>query len=223
MVFKGGLTAKRNCLMTKIIRGTDITLHDLKNKFSLRRVEEDLFFPEWKNDLPEIPLEDKKVLDKIKAGYFNLIEYPPTIEDTVKMAVLGPLLNLAGFYLPPFHIQAEASVHLSLTDEDIAIEGKIDVLVLKEQFWIMVIESKRVAFSVETGLAQILAYMMANPHPERSGFGLITNGGSFLFIKLKRDLQKAQYATSGIFELRNPGNDLYSVLGIMKRLALVLE
>ena len=209
--------------MTKIMRGTDITLHDLKNQFGLRRVEDDLFFTEWKNDLPEISPEDKKVLDKIKAGYFNLIEYPPTIEDTVKMAVLGPLLNLAGFYLPPFHIQAETSVRLSLTDEDIAIEGKIDVLVLKEQFWIMVIESKRVAFSVEIGLAQILAYMMTNPHPERPGFGLITNGGSFLFIKLKRDLQKAQYATSGIFELRNPGNDLYSVLGIMKRLALALE
>ncbi len=132
--------------MTKIMRGTDITLHDLKKQFNLRRVEDDLFFPEWKNDLPEISQEDKKVLDKIKAGYLNLIEYPPTLEDTVKMAVLGPLLNLAGFYLPPFHIQTETSVHLSLTDEDIAIEGKIDVLVLKEQFWIMVIESKRSLF-----------------------------------------------------------------------------
>ncbi len=31
----------------------------------------------------------------------------------------------------------------------------------------MAIETKRVSFSLEAGLAQILAYMLANPNPEK--------------------------------------------------------
>jgi len=113
-------------------------------------------------DLPEITDLDKQLLDRLKAGYFNLIKYPPLLEDTVKMAVLGPLLYFAGFYLYPFHTKSEYSVKISNRDGDVIVEGKIDVLVLKEQFWIMVIESKQAAFSIEAGLAQILADMLAN-------------------------------------------------------------
>jgi len=38
-------------------------------------------------------------------------------------------------------------------------------LLLNEQFWVSVIESKQVAYSVEAGLDQIIAYMLATPHP----------------------------------------------------------
>ncbi|MEH1822295.1 MAG: hypothetical protein V7L31_25000 [Nostoc sp.] len=46
-----------------------------------------------------------------------------------------------------------------MPDEDVIIKGRIDTLVLKEQLWVMIIESKRASFSVEQGLAQILAYL----------------------------------------------------------------
>ncbi len=203
--------------MAEIIRGAEITLHDLKNRLGLRLAEDDQFFREWQTDLPEITDMDRQLLDRIKAGYLNLIEYPPTLEYAVKMAVLGPLLNLAGFYLAPFHIRSEVSVSFSDADKDIVIEGKIDVLVLREQLWVMVIESKRAAFSIEAGLPQILAYMSANPHPEQPCFGMITTGGSFVFIKLVNN-ETARYATSAVFELRNPGNDLYEVFRVLKRL-----
>jgi hypothetical protein len=207
--------------MSQSIRASDISLHDLKVKFGLQRTFDSQFFPEWQPaKLPEMIEVDKRFLDRAKEAYFNLIEYPPLLEDTVKMAVLAPLLNLAGFYLYPFHTKSEYSVKVSTIDGEIVVEGKIDVLVLKEQFWVMVIESKRASFSIEAGLAQILAYMLANKNQEKPCFGMITTGGSFVFIKLLKG-ETPQYALSRVFELNNPGNDLYTVLGILKQLEQV--
>jgi len=204
--------------MSQTIRANDISLHDLKIKFGLQRTFDELFFSEWQlAEFPELNDFDKYFLDRAKKAYFNLIEYPPLLENTVKMAVLAPLLNLAGFYLYPFHTKSEYSVKVSTVDGEIVVEGKIDVLVLKEQFWIMVIESKQATFSIEAGLAQILAYMLANKNQEKPCFGMITTGGSFVFIKLIKG-ESPQYALSRVFELNNPGNDLYRVLSVLKQL-----
>jgi hypothetical protein len=81
----------------------------------------------------------------------------------------------------------------------------------------MVIECKQAAFSIEAGLAQILAYILANPYLNQPTVGMITTGGSFVFIKLNQGTQP-QYATSKSFELRNPDNELYDVLRILKRI-----
>ncbi|WP_414589072.1 hypothetical protein [Scytonema sp. PCC 10023] len=49
---------------------------------------------------------------------------------------------------------------------------------LNQKFWVTVIESKQVAYSVEAGLDQILAYMLAAPQSQDEVFGMITSGGS---------------------------------------------
>ena len=206
--------------MSQSIRASNISLHDLESQFALQRTFEANFFHEWQGDLPEITDLDKQLLDRLRAGYFNLIKYPPLLEDTVKMAVLGPLLYFAGFYLYPFHTKSEYSIKIYTVDGETIVDGKIDVLVLKDQFWVMVIESKQAAFSIEAGLAQILAYMLANKNQEKPCFGMITTGGSFVFIKLVKS-EISQYALSRVFELNNPGNDLYTVLGGLKRLEQV--
>jgi hypothetical protein len=82
--------------------------------------------------------------------------------------------------------------------------------------WVVVIESKRASFSIEAGLAQLLSYMLTNPYPNHLNFGLITTGGSFVFVKLVAG-HVPQYSLSRIFELRNPGNDLYAVLSALKQ------
>ncbi len=48
----------------------------------------------------------------------------------------------------------------------------------------IVIESKKAAYSVEVGLAQILVYMLGNSNKNKPSYGLITSGGEFTFIKL---------------------------------------
>ncbi|MFN6470540.1 MAG: restriction endonuclease subunit R [Nostoc sp. SerVER01] len=203
--------------MVQTIQAKEITLLDLENSFGLQLVEDDQFFREWQDNLAEISDTEKQQLDRVKASYANLLKYPPLLENTVKMVVLSPLLDLAGFYLSPFHVKSEKSVEVTADDEGLTVKGQIDVLILFEQLVVIVIESKQAAFSVEVGKAQLLAYMLALSNTGKPIYGLITNGGSFIFVKLiKQDTPK--YALSRLFYIFNPGNELYTVLRVLKRL-----
>ena len=209
--------------MTVTIQAREVTLSYLREKFNIQLVDDDQFFREWIDELPEISEFEKQFLDQVKASYFNLVEYPPMLETTVKMVVLSPLLHFAGFYLPPFHIKAEPEVEIFFEDEDeTIIRGRMDVLVLKQQFWVMVIESKSAQISIETGLAQILAYLLANPDPSMASFGMLSNGRNFQFIKMTYQ-GTPQYGLSNSFDLRDRGNKLYDVLKIMKRIAQIVK
>lgn len=202
--------------MVQTLQAQDVTLRDLKSQFGLQFVEDEPFFPEWKNELPDISDLEKSFLDKVKAGYLNLVEDPPLLEKPVQIAILSPILFLADLFLPPFRLKAEHSIEIVAEDEGTIIRGQLDILLMKEQFWIMAIESKRFSFSMEAGLAQLLAYMLANPHPSKPSFGLIVTGGTFVFIKLVKDTV-SKYACSREFAIRNAGNDLYEVFRILKR------
>jgi hypothetical protein len=209
--------------MTQKNYARHVTLHDLRTKFGLRLVRETQFFPEWQTDLAEVTALDKQLLDEVQAGFFNLIEYPPLLENRIKMAVLSPLLQRAGFFLPPFHIKSEESIQISNEDEGVIIEGRIDVLTLKDQLWVMVIESKQASFSITSGLAQLFTYMLASPNVEKPTYGMITTGGDFIFVKLVKN-GTPQYGFSKAFELYNPGNDLIEVLAILKHFTqLIIE
>ena len=205
--------------MTQSIQAKTLTLREVKTKFNLQLAEYEQFFPEWIDDLPEITDEEKRYLDKIKAGYTNSAEYP-MIEDTVKMVVLAPLLFLADFYLTPFHIESEKSVELVTVDEDILVRGSIDILLLMESFWVVAIEAKRTQYSLEVGLPQLLFYMLSTPNRDRPTFGLLTNGSNFRFLKLiKQDTP--QYALSYEFVI-DRAQDFYEVFRIFKRIAAVV-
>jgi predicted RNase H-like HicB family nuclease len=82
--------------MTTVIQAKYITLNELRTKFALQLVEDIQFFPEWQTDLPEITDEDKQHLDRLKRGFFNLVEYPPMLENTVKMAVCAEIPGANG-------------------------------------------------------------------------------------------------------------------------------
>lgn len=206
--------------MVQSIQAQKIDLRYLIDNFGIELVEEESFFPEWQENLPEISELDQQLLDRVKAGFINLLNYPPMLEGVVKMAVLDPILFIAGFYLNPFYVKSEKSVEIAVEDEGIIIKGRIDTLVLKDQFWVMVIESKKAAFSIEEGLPQVLAYMLGNPQKDKPSYGMISTGGTFVFVKLVRN-DKLKYATSRVFATRNPG-DLYNVLRILKRLSQIV-
>ncbi len=208
--------------MTQTIQASVIKIDELEFQFGLQEVVDDQFFREWQDDLTEIDKWEKESLDRLKAGYLNLLKKPPLLENAVRMAVLHPLLFISGFYLSPFHVKPEKSVTISLEDEEgLIIEGRIDALVLKEQFWLMVIESKRAGISLEEGIAQLLSYMRGNPNPEKPIFGMLTNGSHFLFAKLIKG-ETPQYALSDEFVLRRRENELYRVLSVLKRLAQLI-
>jgi len=94
--------------------------------------------------------------------------------------------------------------------------------VVKNQLWILVIESKRPSYSLEVAIPQALAYMMASPNTDRPTFGMVTNGRDFQFIKLVRQ-GIPKYALSNSFDIRDRGNELYGVLSVLKRLAEIIS
>jgi hypothetical protein len=206
--------------MVQIIQAKDLTLHDVKVKFGLKQAEDEQFFREWRDELPEFTDLEKRSLDRVKTDFLYLAEYP-LHETLVKMAVLSPLLSLADFYRPPFRTKVETSVQIAAEDEEEIVQGRIDILVIQKQLWVLVIESKQAGFSLKPAIPQALAYMMASPNPDKPTFGLVTNGSNFRFIKLTKQ-DTPQYALSDELIL-DRSDDLYKVLSILKRLGELLS
>ena len=204
------------------MQAQNIGIAYLEERFSLKQSDNEAFFPEWLENLPEISDLEKQYLDKVKLHFLRLAKYPPLSEETVKLVVLSPLLSLAGFYDEPFLIRSESSIEVAVENEDEVIRGKIDVLVIQQQLWLLVIESKRTAFSLLEAIPQALTYMLANPHPTKPLFGLVMNGSDFIFIKFSQ-INQAQYALSDQFTLLKRENELYQVFRILKKLGQILN
>ena len=200
--------------MVQAIAAKDVTLRELKQNFGLQISQDPTFFTEWLDSFTPLREEEHHLLDRVKANFLELMEDPQMLENTVKMVVLAPLLDLAGFYHKPFRIETETAIALEMKDEGAIIRGRIDVLVIKNQLWLLVIESKRSDFAVTRAIPQALAYMLSNSETVQSIFGMITNGNEFLFLKTSQN----EYANSRLFSLVNPNNELYEVLQILKQL-----
>jgi predicted type IV restriction endonuclease len=203
--------------MVQTIPAAEVTLRELKQAFGLQPAQDPNFFVEWSETHAALSESEQQLLDHVKANFTELMEDPTMLENSVKMVVLAPLLDLAGFYHKPFRIETETSIDVELEDEERVIRGRIDVLVLKNRLWLLVIESKRSDFAVTRAVPQALAYMLGNPETVQPTFGMITNGNEFLFLKATRQ-PTADYANSRLFSLVNPNNELYAVLQILKRL-----
>ncbi|MEL7039370.1 MAG: restriction endonuclease subunit R [Cyanobacteria bacterium J06592_8] len=206
--------------MTQTISAAKINLIDLRERFGLQRVNDLEFFREWQENLPSITPEERQIMDEVKAEYLHLFEYP-LLESVVKLVVLSPLLKQAGFYRSPFYIVGEKEVRVLSQDEEMMIQGKLDLLIFIPQFWVLVIEAKKSQYSLDVGIPQALTYMLANPHPQHPAYGFVTNGTDCIFLKLiQQDTPK--YAESDVFSLRRRENELYTVLSILKRLAEIV-
>ncbi|KAB8316612.1 type I restriction endonuclease subunit R [Tolypothrix campylonemoides VB511288] len=202
--------------MVQIIQARDISLYELEEKFALQQATEADFFPEWTENLPTLTDAEKQALDRAKSNYLNLNKRRPMSEETVKMVVLSPLLDLAGFYQPPFDIQTETSIEISAEDEGVVVKGNIDVLVIQNRLWVLVIESKSSKFDVIAALPQALSYMLNNLDDTQPTFGLILNGREFVFVKLIQQ-EQPRYARSDALSIERD-SEFNQVLSVLKRL-----
>ncbi|MEG4322405.1 MULTISPECIES: restriction endonuclease subunit R [unclassified Microcoleus] len=200
------------------LQARDINIPYLIDNYGLQRVRNQEFFREWQENLPEVTDSEKQLLDRVQNIYFNLVDSPPVLENAVKLTIVSPILFIAGLFESPFQVKAEKSIAIQEEDEGRIIEGRIDILIMKANLWVTVIESKQLAFSTDEALAQLLTYMLADPNPETPTFGMIATGANFTFVKLVRG-EYPQYALSNQFTIPNIGNELYRVLQILKRLS----
>jgi hypothetical protein len=168
------------------------------------------FFWEWTTNLPELTPVEIDTLNQIKVRFDRHRNQGCLAEGTINQLLISPLLTLAGLYDEPFFVSTEPSLEIELEDQEEILRGRIDILIIQQQFWVLVIESKStISFSI--ALPQAMAYMIANPNPERPVYGLVTNGDEFMFIKmLTQDIP--QYNLSNVFSLLIPRrNQLWDI------------
>ncbi|MGK7895937.1 MAG: type I restriction endonuclease [Xenococcus sp. (in: cyanobacteria)] len=200
--------------MVQTIQAQDISLEELQENFELQLATDGQSFREWQDNLPSLTDEEKSCLARVRSNFFNLVNRRPLLEEGVKMVVLSPLLDLAGFFQPPFSIRTENSVEISAKDKGLIVRGIIDVLVVQKRLWILVIESKSTKFDVMAALPQALAYMLHNPKSDKPKFGFLINGREFVFVKLQQanvPIYSRSYALSIDRE-----NELEQVLAALK-------
>ena len=135
------------------------------------------------------------------------------------------IADLADFFLPPFQFSAEEHVQISVKDEKKTYRGKIDLLVLQDQMWLLVIESKRQALSLSVGIPQVLTYMLSHQihQPETTPlYGMVTNGSNFVFLKMVLVDGIPIYAKSDEFLLEKK-DDRAQILQILKQIGRSIQ
>ncbi len=192
-------------------------LNAAHRKLGLSPSSDPEFFGEWFEALPALTGVEQAMLDRLKQRYFYYAADGAITEGTIDVVLVSPLLELLGLCDAPDKIRGEKLVKIEIESGAEILEGFIDALVVQEQFWLILIEEKRYGFSVMQALPQTLAYLMGQPLADAPGFGLITTGEDYLFVKVDR--RSRTYGWSNKFTLANPQrNELYDVARVMKRL-----
>lgn len=172
-----------------------------------------------------LPLENRYWLDKAKSNFLSLIKFR-LHEEVVKMSILAPLLTVSGLGSAPSVPQAEKQVEIAFPSQDSEAEGeiirgRIDLLVMYRNLWVVTIETKPQQSDVLEALPQALTYMMASSEERFPLFGLLTNGRHFMFVKLLKQEQPV-YGLSELFTLFRQRNDMYQVSAVLKQLGLLV-
>jgi len=189
-------------------------LEQAHQQLNLRPAGDLRFFDEWQGDLPTLSLEILSWCDRLQARYRYYQNQGAITESTVNLIIIAPLLEFLGLHEPPYCVRGEKYVRIELEDGDRRLEGLIDVLVLRDHLWLLVLETKRYGFSVMQALPQTLAYLAAHPQGGPA-YALITTGEDYLFVKAAA----GEYDVSDKFTLSTrTGNALYRVVAIMQRL-----
>jgi predicted type IV restriction endonuclease len=207
------------------VNARTLTLTDLRHRFGVHLKTSDSDFQEWLIQAPAVSEAEAIALERIRRNYEYLSQEEPPLEEVVKLVVVSPLLDLAGFYQPPFLIKAEVSTTIEVTDDpNIApIIGKIDVLVVQEALWVLVIESKPTRLDVTAGIAQAIAYLLGAPTNQNTLYGMVTNGREVLFLKLERGVQPPQYSRSSTYRLLENIQERQQILQGLKQIGAWIQ
>jgi hypothetical protein len=135
--------------MAKVFAVTEAikTLAEAESKLNLRRSEDEAFFTEWQTELPPLSDSEQTTLDTMRRRLLYHRAEGELLEGAVTLLVVSPLLEVAGFYDPPFKMKAEAAIEIAIDDGEETLRGRIDVLILLHQLWVMVLESKKTTIS----------------------------------------------------------------------------
>lgn len=211
-----------------ITNASSLTLRNLRQTFGVQLSSNDDFFFKWLKNSPPLIESEQVGLDRLSRNYLYLSQEEPPLEEIVKLVVVSPLLDLAGFYQSPFFVKTEVSTSLEIADEPNAapIQGRIDILVVQDILWVIVIESKPARLDVTAGIPQALTYLLSAPSMPTTCYGMVTNGREVIFLKLDRSANPVanppQYIRSPTYRLLENIEERSQVLQGLKQIGSYL-
>ena len=202
------------------------SLSKAHSTFQLQPTSNANFFPEWLGPFPDLSSREIEVCDRLRTRYQYYQAEGAITESTVNLIIIAPILELLGLYDPPHLIKGEKYIKFEIEDKDQILDGLIDILVMRDQLWLILLETKRYGFSVLQALPQTLTYMMSSVSTASMdapvSYGLITTGEDYLFVKL--DPQAREYDVSDKFTLSTRrGNQLHTVIQILHHLVALTQ
>lgn len=200
-----------------------LTLTDLRQSFGIRLNSSDPFFSHWLDQAPSLTAAEQQALDRLANNYAYISQEELPLEEVVKLVVISPLLDLAGFYQPPFLIKTEVSTTIEVADDpDLSpVQGKIDILIVQDTLWVLILESKPSRLDVTAGIPQALTYLLSAPTPQ-TRYAMITNGREVLFLKLDRT-SPPQYSRSQTYRLLENDQERSQILQGLKSIGASIQ
>jgi hypothetical protein len=112
-------------MVTTAVTTTITTLNQVESRFNLVRAVDSNFSDACFTDLPSLSEAEQSELDRVRSRFRYHRAEGALVEGVVNLMVLSPLLELAGFYDPPFRIRGEVPIELSLTVPVSEVEDQV--------------------------------------------------------------------------------------------------
>lgn len=184
-----------------IFRAREITLEEVETILGFIPMYDGSF-----NDFLTLePLTDLdwQELQQIRADFLAYLRRGKVSEGQAKLISINPMLRLAGYKLSPIELRVEEDIQqIYIEDKDTHIRGRFDLVAVNRRvetslatlLWVLIVESKNVAASEFSGIAQMLTYAYPSLEQQSSVWGLVTNGATYQFFHVaKAEVLTYQY------------------------------
>lgn len=171
---------------------------------------------------PEINQEEKRLLDELKDQYIDSLVEDILVKNYNKSEVLTTLIKLAGFLSPPFKLEYENSIEITLNTKDGIINGYIKSILIQQQLWIPIFDSKFTDFLEELATHYTRDYIADKQPTCKSLFIMATDGKKFLFKCVLFKQREQEHDWSNLFSFSPSSNKLYGVLLALKRIGYLI-
>ena len=171
------------------LRAREITLEEVRKLFGFQP----LFRGRFEDFLTLAPLTEleEEELDNIADELMGYLAVGNISEGQARHIAITPLLRLAGYHQLPIELRVEEDIQqIYIEDKDTHIRGRFDILAVnrmvetstKTFLWVLIVESKNVAASEFSGIAQMLTYAYTSLEKQSAVWGLVTNGATYQFF-----------------------------------------
>jgi len=187
--------------MMVIFRAREITLEEVETILG--------FIPMYDGSFHDFltlePLTDLdwQELQQIRADFLAYLRRGKVSEGQAKLIYINPMLRLAGYNRSPIELRVEEDIQqIYIEDKDTHIRGRFDLVAVNRRvetslatlLWVLIVESKNVAASEFSGIAQMLTYAYPSLEQQSSVWGLVTNGATYQFFHVaKAEVLTYQY------------------------------